>query len=142
MQRSFQSIKMRMWLIQTTIDLSRFFPSLIEAFKNLFTANWSIFWKIAICFTIHNMISEKDDHALIDIVNRIQTNFDKGIYSCGIFIDLKKSVWHSWSLDSATKTISLRRKRHCEWLVLFLSFQPYPIDSNWTRYLQQTTYDL
>ena len=32
------------------------------------------------------------EHALIDIINQIQTNFDKGIYTCGIFIDLKKSV--------------------------------------------------
>ena len=31
------------------------------------------------------------EHALIDIVNQIQTNFDKGIYTCGIFIDLKKA---------------------------------------------------
>ena len=27
------------------------------------------------------------EHALIDIVNQIQTNFDKGVYSWGIFID-------------------------------------------------------
>ena len=30
-------------------------------------------------------------HALIDIVNKIQLNFDKKLYSCGIFIDLKKA---------------------------------------------------
>ena len=29
-------------------------------------------------------------HALIDIVNKIQLNFDKKLYSCGIFVDLKK----------------------------------------------------
>ena len=27
-------------------------------------------------------------HALIDIVNKIQLNFDKKLCSCGIFIDL------------------------------------------------------
>ena len=31
------------------------------------------------------------EHALIDIINKIQLNFDKGLYSCGIFIDLKKA---------------------------------------------------
>ena len=30
-------------------------------------------------------------HALIDIVNKIQFNFDKKLHSCGIFIDLKKA---------------------------------------------------
>ena len=30
-------------------------------------------------------------HALIDIVNKIQLNFDKKLYSCGTFIDLKKA---------------------------------------------------
>ena len=30
-------------------------------------------------------------HALIDVVNKIQLNFDKKLYSCGIFIDLKKA---------------------------------------------------
>ena len=29
-------------------------------------------------------------HAIIDIVNTIQTNMDKRLLSCGIFIDLKK----------------------------------------------------
>ena len=33
------------------------------------------------------------EHALIDIVNQIQTKFDKGIYTCGIFIDLKKAFY-------------------------------------------------
>ena len=30
-------------------------------------------------------------YALIDIVNRIQNNMDKGLFSCGVFIDLKKA---------------------------------------------------
>ena len=30
-------------------------------------------------------------HALIDIINRIQFNTDKKLFSCGIFIDLKKA---------------------------------------------------
>ena len=31
-------------------------------------------------------------HAILDIVNKIQINMDKGMYSCGIFIDLKKGI--------------------------------------------------
>jgi len=31
-------------------------------------------------------------HALIDIVNRIRNNMDKGMFSTGVFIDLKKAV--------------------------------------------------
>ena len=33
-------------------------------------------------------------HALIDIVNRIQNNMDNRMFSTGVFIDLKKGVWH------------------------------------------------
>ena len=31
------------------------------------------------------------EHAILDIINRIQTNMDKKLYSCGIFIDLSKA---------------------------------------------------
>ena len=31
------------------------------------------------------------EHALLDIVNKIQTNMDNKLFSCGIFIDLKKA---------------------------------------------------
>ena len=30
-------------------------------------------------------------HAILDIVNTIQGNMDKKLYTCGIFIDLKKA---------------------------------------------------
>ena len=33
------------------------------------------------------------EHALIDIVNQIQSNFDMRLFSCGIFIDLKKAFY-------------------------------------------------
>ena len=36
--------------------------------------------------------SHSTQHAILDIVNTIQSNMDKGYYSCGIFIDLKKSI--------------------------------------------------
>ena len=31
------------------------------------------------------------EHAILDIVNTIQSNMDKGSFSCGVFIDLKKA---------------------------------------------------
>ena len=30
-------------------------------------------------------------HAILDIVNAIQTNMDRHLFSCGVFIDLKKA---------------------------------------------------
>jgi retron-type reverse transcriptase len=30
-------------------------------------------------------------HALLDIINKIQSNMDNKLFSCGIFIDLKKA---------------------------------------------------
>ena len=30
-------------------------------------------------------------HAILDIVSAIQTNMDKRLFSCGVFIDLKKA---------------------------------------------------
>ena len=31
------------------------------------------------------------EHAILDIVNRTQLNMDKGMFSCGVFIDLQKA---------------------------------------------------
>ena len=31
------------------------------------------------------------EHAILDIVSRIQSNMDAGAFSCGVFIDLKKA---------------------------------------------------
>ena len=31
------------------------------------------------------------EHAILDIVNTIQTNMSQGLFSCGIFIDIKKA---------------------------------------------------
>ena len=31
------------------------------------------------------------EHAILDLVSRIQSNMDAGAFSCGVFIDLKKA---------------------------------------------------
>ena len=42
-------------------------------------------------------------HAILYIVNTIQGNMDKGMYSCGIFIDLKKAF------DTVNHTLLLKK---------------------------------
>ena len=32
------------------------------------------------------------EHAILDVVYKIEENMDKGKFSCGVFIDLQKSV--------------------------------------------------
>ena len=35
------------------------------------------------------------EHAIVDIVSAIQSNMDKRLFTCGIFVDLKESLRYS-----------------------------------------------
>lgn len=63
-------------------------------------------------------------HAILDILNKIQSNIDKRLYSCGIFIDLKKAF------DTVDHLILLHKLHHYgirgminDWFSSYLSFR-------------------
>ena len=46
------------------------------------------------------------EHAILDIVNAIQSNMDTGKFSCGVFVDLKKAF------DTVDHSILLQKLAH------------------------------
>ena len=56
-----------------------------------------------------NMVSVSD--AILDIVNKIQSYMDKGMFSCGVFIDLQKAF------DTVDHAILLQKPFHYRGIV-------------------------
>ena len=61
-------------------------------------------------------------HAILNSVNTMQSNMDKQLFTCGIFIDLKKAF------DTVDHSVSLNKLHHCgirgiinEWFSSYLS---------------------
>ena len=80
-------------------------------------------------------------HAILDIVEAIQRNMDKHLFSCGVFIDLKKAF------DTVNHTILLKKLDHYgfgglinQWFASYLAnrFQTTQIDSHVSNKLEIT----
>ena len=72
--------------------------SLLSNFNRIFEK--LIFKRMESFIAQHNMLSPSQygfrktfstQHAILDIVSTIQTNMDQRLFSCGVFIDLKKA---------------------------------------------------
>ena len=101
---------MGMNLNHVIIDLYPFSQFLIEYLKKSCTVNLSQMF-----FNKHDIFYQKQygfrdhcstEHTILDIVNRIQENLDKGKFLCGVFIDLQKAF------DTVNHYILLQKLNH------------------------------
>ena len=74
-------------------------------------------------------------HVILDIVNRIQSNMEAGLYSCNVFIDLKKAF------DKVDQTVLLCKLSKYgirgiinDWFVSYLTNRTQT-NSSWSQHL-------
>ena len=66
---------------------NRIFEKIMYDRLKQFLNKYNIFYEYQYGF----LEKRSTEHAILDIVNRIQGNMDKGMFSCGVFIDLQKA---------------------------------------------------
>ena len=80
--------------ILVIIALSLFFQFFNRLFKKvMYNRLQSFFNKYNVLYESQYGFRERrsTDHAILDNVNKIQSYMDKGMFSCGVFIDLQKA---------------------------------------------------
>jgi retron-type reverse transcriptase len=93
--------------ILLSIDKYRFYQFSIGSLKKLCIRILKTFLRNIIYENQYGFREKRStQHAIIDIVNQIQTNMDKNMYTCGIFIDLQKAF------DTVIHSILLQKLQH------------------------------
>ena len=98
---------MGMNLNHVIVDLSLFSQFFSRIFEKI------MYNRLKSFFNKHDIFFQKQygfrdnrstEHAILDIVNKIQENSDKGKSSCGCFYRFTKSVRHRWLLYPPVET--------------------------------------